>query len=63
MTERQSPYLTGEEVADYFRTSAETIRYWKFTGKIHGIKVGRHTLYPRSEIERLEREAAEAAAR
>jgi excisionase family DNA binding protein len=52
-------YRTTREVAEYFRTSEATIRYWKHTGKIRGIKPGRRTLYPVSEIERIERMSAD----
>ncbi|WP_309237197.1 helix-turn-helix domain-containing protein [Actinomadura sp. BRA 177] len=51
-------YRTTREVAEYFRTSEETVRYWKHIGKIKGIRPGRRNLFPISEIERLEREAA-----
>jgi excisionase family DNA binding protein len=55
-----SPWRVTEEVADYFRTTPETIRYWKHIGKIRGIRVGRRTLYSEDEIKRLEDEAEAA---
>jgi excisionase family DNA binding protein len=48
--------MTTQEVADHFRTSPETIRYWKHIGKIKGIRPGRKTLYHRDEVARIEAE-------
>lgn len=55
-------YLTTAEVAQRFRTSPETVRYWKHVGKITGIRPGRKTLYSLEEIERFERELRQRAA-
>ncbi len=49
-------WMTTQEVADHFRTSPETIRYWKHIGKIKGIRPGRKTLYHRDEVARIEAE-------
>jgi DNA-binding transcriptional MerR regulator len=41
-----SLYLTTQEIADMYRTSPETVRYWRHTG--YGppsFKVGRRVLY------------------
>jgi excisionase family DNA binding protein len=47
-----SPYLTTAEVADLVRTSAETVRYWRFVGKgPASFKLGRKVLYDRAEVE------------
>jgi excisionase family DNA binding protein len=44
-------YLTTEEVAQALRTSAETVRYWRHTGKgPSSVKVGRRVLYRESDV-------------
>ncbi len=49
MSER---YLTTSDLAELFRTSPETVRYWRHTGYgPKGRKVGRRVLYERSEVE------------
>jgi DNA-binding transcriptional MerR regulator len=54
----QSPaYLNVAEVAERYRTTEATVRYWrhiKFGPK--GVKVGTRVLYPQAEIERFDRE-------
>lgn len=46
------PYLTTEEVADHFRTSPATVRYWRHIGRgPHSTKFGRRVLYLRSDVE------------
>ena len=48
-------YLTTDEVAERFRTSPATVRYWVHVG--YGpasIKVGRRRLYPVAEVESFE---------
>jgi Helix-turn-helix domain len=56
-------YMTTAEVAERFRTSPETVRWWRFTG--YGpasIKAGRRALYPVEEVEAFEAQLrAEAA--
>src|SRR5205823_1224131 len=48
--ERQ--YLTTAEVAELFRTTAETVRYWRWAGKgPRSIKVGRRVLYDVGDVE------------
>jgi len=55
-------YLITEEVAAEFRTSPETVRYWRHAGKgPKSLKVGRRVLYAREDVEAWEREAREAA--
>lgn len=49
MSER---YLTTIDLAELFRTSPETVRYWRHIGYgPRGRKVGRRVLYERSEVE------------
>lgn len=57
-------FLTTEEVADRYRTSPETVRYWRHTGTgPTGVKIGVRVLYRESECLRWEQEleAAERA--
>lgn len=52
-----SDYLTTAEVAEHYRTSQETVRYWRYTGYgPRGVKVGRKVLYPTSEVKRFDAE-------
>jgi excisionase family DNA binding protein len=45
--------LTTEEVAQRFRTSASTVRYWRHLGiSPAGIRVGRRVLYDEAECDR-----------
>lgn len=45
--------LTSVEVAKIFKTSPETVRYWRHKGYgPKGIKVGRRVLYDQAEVER-----------
>lgn len=50
----QEAYLTTEEVAEYFRTSPSTVRYWKHIGKLRGIRPGRRNLFSLAEIREFE---------
>lgn len=44
--------LTTAEVAVMYRTSPETVRYWRHVGKgPKGRKLGRRVLYERAEVE------------
>lgn len=44
-------YLTTEEVAQLFRTSTGTVRYWRHVGYgPTGVRVGRRVLYPRDSV-------------
>lgn len=51
-------YLTTAEVAERFRLSPETLRWWRHIGYgPRGVKVGRKkVLYPESEVERFDAE-------
>lgn len=45
-------YMTTNEVADLLRTSPETIRFWRHTGKgPKSFKVGRRVLYAVEDVE------------
>ncbi len=45
-------YLTTAELAIEFRTSPDTVRYWRHIGYgPQGRKVGRRVLYERAEVE------------
>lgn len=45
-------FLTTEEVAHLCRTSASTVRYWRYDGSgPEGFRVGRRVLYPRSAVD------------
>jgi len=53
--------LITEEVAERFRTSPETVRYWRHIGKgPKSFKVGRRVLYAEEEVERWLEEARKA---
>lgn len=44
--------MTTTEVATFFRTSPETVRYWRHVGYGPvGRKVGRRVLYERADVE------------
>jgi excisionase family DNA binding protein len=54
--------LTTEEVAARFRTSPETVRFWRHTGKgPRSWKVGKRVLYSLADVEAWERKAREGA--
>jgi hypothetical protein len=58
-----SRFWTIDEVAEHYRTSVATLRYWRYTGYgPKGTRVGRSVLYPRAEIERFDREIGQRAA-
>lgn len=45
-------YLTTTEVAELCRTSPDTVRYWRHTGKgPRSFKVGRRVLYQRADVD------------
>ena len=57
-------YLTTQEVADRFRTSPESVRYWRHRGTgPQSVKIGRKVLYPAQAVRDWEaqRLAAEQA--
>lgn len=50
-------YLTTEEVAQRYRTSASTVRYWRHAGKgPAGFRLGSRVLYDLDVVEKWERE-------
>jgi hypothetical protein len=54
--------LTTDEVADRYRTTPETVRYWRHIGKgPRSFKVGRRVLYNLADVEAWERVAREGA--
>lgn len=53
----QRVWLTTEDIADRFRTSPGTVRYWKHMKYgPDGVRIGRRTLYDLAEVERWEAE-------
>lgn len=45
-------YMTTQEVAELFRRSPESVRYWRHVGKgPRSFKIGRRVLYARSDVE------------
>lgn len=58
--EQRGEYLTLPEVAEHYRTTEGTVRYWRHTGYgPKGVKIGTRVLYPRAEIKRFDRQLAE----
>ncbi len=50
-------YLVTEEVAERFRTSPGTVRYWRHIGYgPKSVKVGRRVLYAEADVLQFERE-------
>jgi excisionase family DNA binding protein len=43
-------YWTTEEVAERYRTTPATVRYWRATGRLKGLRLGRKVLYAESEL-------------
>lgn len=60
----QRIWLTTDDIAKRFRTTAGTCRYWRHIGYgPEGVRIGRRTLYDLAEVERWEAEKlAEAKA-
>lgn len=55
----QKNYYTTDEVAERYRTSPATVRFWRHLGKgPRGVKVGTRVLYPAAEIKRYDEELA-----
>lgn len=49
--------LTVREVAEHYRTTEGTIRWWRHRGMgPRGVRFGRRVLFPRIEVERFDRE-------
>ena len=63
MPEQGPKYFTTPEAAEHYRTTVQTIRYWRHIGYgPKGVKVGVRVLYPAAEIEAFDRELATQAA-
>ena len=57
-----SPWRTIDEVAEYYRTTPDTIRYWRKNKRgPNGRRLGLHILWHVDEIARYDRECHEAA--
>ena len=53
----QRVWLTTEDIAERFRTSPGTVRYWRHMSYgPEGVRIGRRTLYDLAEVERWEAE-------
>jgi predicted DNA-binding transcriptional regulator AlpA len=60
--EQSREYLTLTEVAERYRTTPATVRYWRHCGRgPRGVRIGTRVLYPLSEIERFDRELLASA--
>ena len=61
---QEQGYLTLPEVAERYRTTEGTVRYWRHCGYgPKGVKLGTCVLYPVAEIERFDAELARQARR
>lgn len=57
-------WMTTEDLAERFRTSPGTLRYWRHMKYgPRGVKVGRRVLYSSTDVERWEAEQLDAAGR
>ncbi|MDT9689424.1 helix-turn-helix domain-containing protein [Streptomyces sp. P9(2023)] len=55
-------YLTTDDVASRYRTTASTVRYWRHIGYgPKGIKIGRRVLYTEASLLRFEEQLADKA--
>ncbi|MFI1199485.1 helix-turn-helix transcriptional regulator [Streptomyces sp. NPDC020883] len=55
-------YLTTAEVAERYRTSESTVRYWRQIGKgPRGVKIGKRVLYSTAELLRYEQALAQGS--
>jgi hypothetical protein len=53
----QPDYFTVAEVAERYRTTEATVRYWRYLGTgPKGVKLGTHVLYPRENVEAFDTE-------
>jgi hypothetical protein len=53
----KSDYLTLAEVAERYRKTPATIRYWRHIGfGPKGVRVGTTVLYPQDEIDKFDEE-------
>jgi excisionase family DNA binding protein len=57
-----SEYLTVDDLAERYKTSPETVRYWVWASKApRSVKYGRRRLFAGEDVEAWEREAREGA--
>lgn len=57
LAERIERYLTTQEVAERYRTSPGTVRYWRHIGYIPGgVKRGRRVLYNEATLDQWDAE-------
>lgn len=55
-----SRYKVTDEVAEHYRTTTATVRYWRHIGYgPRGIKVGRRVLYAEDEIRRFDEQLSQ----
>lgn len=55
-------FLTTPEVAEVFRTSPETVRYWRHVGYgPQSVRIGRRVLYPEAGVQQWADEQLAAA--
>jgi hypothetical protein len=55
-------YLTTREVAEHYRTTEGTVRYWRYVRfGPKAVKMGAKVLYPTAEIRRFDAELARQA--
>ncbi|MER5544421.1 helix-turn-helix transcriptional regulator [Streptomyces sp. NPDC001118] len=53
-------FFTTAEVAERYRTSESTVRYWRQIGKgPRGVKIGKRVLYSATELQRYEEALAQ----
>jgi len=63
-TAAEPDFWTMEETASHYRISVGTLRHWRHVSYgPKGRRVGRKVLYPRTEIERFDREIGQHAPR
>lgn len=52
--------LTTEEIAERYRTSPSTVRYWRMEGQgPRGVRIGKRVLYDLRDVEAFEKECRE----
>ena len=44
--------FTTAEVADLFRVSVQTVRVWRLSGRLRGVRIGKGLRFLRRDIER-----------
>ena len=62
MEDQLPDYFTIPEIADRYRTTEATVRYWRHVGYgPEGVKLGARVLYPREQVEAFDRQLREQA--